>query len=354
MLSKMFTPNCAATGIGSVPHTDQDAAWKNIIENFPELPFWPQFPLIDRREEMDFQYTESLPGLSVDTGKLILDTDSPEVAREIEEFYRNARSGNPDHFGISDSYGRGLWSMEEKLSSVPGLTGVKGQLIGPVSLGLRATDQTLKPLLYNDILRDVLLTDIGYKARWMELKMRTVSENTLVILDEPYLSFVGSAFTNLKEEDVGRWLERCTERLEGLVGIHCCSNTDWGFLMGLSLDIISFDAYQYGFRLTLYEDELARYLERGGIIAWGLVPTSADLLGTSTADSLADMFESILQDLEDRGIGPSTVLPNSLITPACGLGSTDVSTCERAHAMTRELSAKVRRRYDLFPSGNAR
>lgn len=343
----MFKPNCAASGVGSVPHTDPDAAWKDIIENFPELPFWPQFSNIDRREEMNFQYIESLPGLSPEPGKLILDIDASETAMELEQFLINSESGELHRFGISEDYSRGIWSMEEKLSGLTGLKGMKGQLIGPVSLGMQATDRQLNPLIYNDILRDVILTDIRYKVRWLEEKMEAISGNTIVILDEPYLSFVGSAFSNLMKKDVGEWLNRCVELAKGLVGIHCCSNTDWGFLMGLNLDIISFDAFQYSIRLTLYEEELARFLERGGIIAWGLVPTSGEELRGLNASRLADVFDEILSTLEGKGIERNTVLPNSIITPACGLGSAEVSTCEGAHAMTRKLSREIKRRHEI-------
>lgn len=342
-----FEPNCRATGIGSVPYVDINRAWDSIKANFPEIPYWPQLPKLRKTEEMNFQYIESFPGLSLDNKKLIVDTDSLRTAEELDDFYVNVRDDDLDFFRISEEHSLGLWSMGEALGGYGGIKAVKGQMFGPVSFGLQATDQNLNPIIYNDILRDVLLNDIRNKARWLESKMRSMSDTTIILFDEPYLSFVGSAFSNLKKKEVGLWLNRCMESLHGLKGIHCCSNTDWGFLMGLDIDIVSFDAYQYGDRLVLYGNELEDFLSRDGIIAWGIIPTDASELERVTVDDLFSRLRALLDGLEKKGIARDQLLSRSLITPACGLGSVSEALSDRAHSMSRELSVILRERYGL-------
>jgi len=342
-----FEPNCRATGIGSVPHRDIDSAWESVCRNFPEIPFWPQLPMLRKTEEMKFQYIESFPGLSAEKNKLIVDTSSERTAEEIDEFYMNAGRENLEYFGITEKHSKGLWTMKNALSNVGSIRGIKGQILGPISLGLQATDQDLKSIIYNDIFRDVIITDIKFKARWMEERLREISKNTMIILDEPYLSFVGSAFCSLQKEEVGWLLNQCVDLLQGLKGIHCCSNADWGFLMSLNMDIISFDAYQYGDRLVLYGDDLEGFLERKGIIGWGLVPTSNENLEKENSSTLMARFEKLLKLLERKGFERERILHRSMITPSCGLGSTRVDVCEKAHSMTKELSLKIRERYGL-------
>jgi len=342
-----FIPNCLATAIGSVPFISVDDAYENILENFPYIPFWPQLPRLRRTEEMNFQYLDSFPGLSSAKKKLIVDTDSLETAHELEEFYSNARGENPDYFRIREKSSVGLASMKEHLHGSKDIIAVKGQLFGPISLGLQATDQFLRSLIYNDIFMDVILTDIRYKAKWLELKLREICPDTIIFFDEPYLSFVDTAFCSLPKSDVKAWLNHCMGLMEGKKGIHCCSNTDWGFLTELDIDIISFDAYQYGDKLVLFGENIHQFLERGGMIAWGIVPTGKESLMNENIESLYSRFEGLLGVLESKGIQREIVLSRSLITPSCGLGGSDIDTCKRAHSLTRELSLMIRKKYGL-------
>ena len=342
-----FKANCLATGIGSVPFISVDDAYKNIFENFPNIPFWPQLPRLNRTEEMNFQYLDSIPGLSSEKEKLVVDIGSLETALELEEFYTNAASENLDYFRIKKNSSVGLWEMKEHLNGSLDIMAVKGQLYGFISLGFQATDENLRSLIYNDIFRDVILKDIKYKAKWLELELREICPNTIIFFDEPYLSFVDTAFCSLSKNNVKEWMNQCMDLMEGKKGIHCCSNTDWGFLTELDIDIISFDAYQYGGKVLLFGENIHSFLERGGMIAWGIVPTAKEILINDSVETLFARFERLLADLESRGINREIVLSHSLITPSCGLGSSDIDTCKRAHSLTRELSQLIRKKYGL-------
>lgn len=346
-MRRTFVPNCLPTGIGSVPQINVGDAWRCIIENFPAIPYWPQLPNLHPKEQMNFQYIGSMPGLSSCKKKLLVDTLSVDTACELDEFYRMAQDNNIDYFAIDPDHSAGLWSIEEYLGSVKGILAVKGQIIGPVSLGLGATDAVLKPLLYNDIFRDVIITDLKFKSRWLERRLEKVCPTTMVMFDEPFLSFVDSAFGNLNQEEVTRWLTDCASLLKGLWGVHCCSNMDWGFLMRVGMDIISFDAFTYGDRFVLYAEELTAFLGNGGIVAWGMVPTNQGSMDKINGNILLERFENILSNLEIKGLSRELVLRQSLVTPSCGLGSGTSENSLRVHFLTRELSQKIRARYEL-------
>src|SRR5262245_38717979 len=55
----------AATGIGSLPHTDPVAAAELSLQCLPELPFAPQLPGRDPREGMVAQWLQALPEVRV-------------------------------------------------------------------------------------------------------------------------------------------------------------------------------------------------------------------------------------------------------------------------------------------------
>jgi hypothetical protein len=128
--------------------------------------------------------------------------------------------------------------------------------------------------------------------------------------------------------------------VKGLKGIHCCGNTDWSVLLSTNLNILSFDAYSYLETLSLYPKELKAFLERGGILAWGIVPTSEDVL-KEEAESLVRRFKEGVETLSKNGID-QTLLQRAIITPSCGTASLSIPLSERVCHLTAEVSKRLR------------
>ena len=60
-------------------------------------------------------------------------------------------------------------------------------------------------------------------------------KETLVVLNEPYLASLGSSVVPVDRETVAAGWDDIASLVKGGLGIHCCSNTDWDFIMGLNL-----------------------------------------------------------------------------------------------------------------------
>ena len=163
---------------------------------------------------------------------------------------------------------------------------------------------------------------------------------TMIFFDEPSLSSFGSAFSSLNREDVVHSLNECFDAVKGLKGIHCCGNTDWSVLLSTHLNILSFDAYGYLETLYLYPKELKAFLERGGILAWGIVPTSEDVL-KEEAGSLVKRFKEGVETLSKNGID-QTLLQRAILTPSCGIASLPIPLAERVCQLTAEVSKRLR------------
>jgi hypothetical protein len=109
------------------------------------------------------------------------------------------------------------------------------------------------------------------------------------------------------------------------------------------VDIINFDAYTYFDRFALYRKDLLSFLEREGVLAWGLVPTSDDNLASQeSADSLAEKWLERARSLTGPGLTLASVLQHSLITPSCGCGSLGEAVAERVVRLTRQVSDGLR------------
>jgi len=112
----------------------------------------------------------------------------------------------------------------------------------------------------------------------------------------------GSAYFNISREKALSLIQEVLGGINGIRGIHCCGNTDWSVLLASSTHIIGFDAYNYAGSLSLYPAEVKKLLDRGGAIAWGIVPNTSDSLAQETASSLKDRLEEAMAPLTRHGI----------------------------------------------------
>jgi hypothetical protein len=344
---KALTP-LAITGIGSVPFEDPQEAAALILKHFPEVPFWPQLVRLGFREEMVAQGAGGLPGLKVDLEgrQVFLD---PEASREmaLAQFYETLWAGGLDPYALAPEEARGFYALLDQASARPdGPGALKGQVVGPVTFAGMVKAGDGKPILYDRELTQAVSQGLAKKAAWQAEQFQKAGREAVIFFDEPILTGFGSAFLPVSREEVTATL---TETMEAAresgpmtVGVHCCGNTDWGLLLSTPLDILSFDSYGYFDHLLLYDQALMAFFERGGYVAWGLVPTGGGDLAQETGDSLWQRFTSQVERLAGLGLGLTTVLQHSLLTPACGLGYLSPEEAARALALLAELSGRAR------------
>lgn len=332
-----------ATAIGSLPHTDPKEACDLVLRYLPEIPIWPQLPRRSFRENMYAQFSEGFPGVVLDGDRISIDRSRP-AEETLEGLYTDYLAENRDAFAISDSYAAGLQTFLSLGSRLGNPTAVKGQVTGPVSWGLGVTDEGRRPALYDEVLADALAKHLRMKAAWQEKALQALCPNTIIFMDEPYMASFGSAFVSLSREKVLALWGEVLGGIQGLRGLHCCGNTDWSVVLSAPIDILSFDAYDYGQTLSLYPEEVRRFLGRGGIIAWGIVPTQEEPLGKEDLESLLARLEEAMGFLERKGMPRERLLRQSLITPACGLGSLSPQAAARALELTAALSQALRKR----------
>jgi hypothetical protein len=336
--------NCMATGIGSLPFTDVQEACSLIFQHVPEAPHWPQLPRLSPREGMIDQFLEGMPGVVVeDGGKPYLRALEPY--QEWEQFYEDYEGSNLGAFAISAERAQGLQAFLQEIGRREPPLFVKGQVTGPITLGLTLKEQEGAAAFFNQDLRDMLVKLVAMKARWQEETFRRLlpQAETIIFLDEPILSSYGSAFMNVGREEVINALREAIAPLQGLKGVHICGNTDWPMIMEVGLDIIDFDAFYYLSSFLLYAEQLRAFLEGGGAIAWGIVPTDEEALKNTDPAELVSTLTKGMDQLVKEGIGQALLSGRSLITPSCGAGSLSEGGARTAYQMTSEVAARLRR-----------
>ncbi|MFC2003017.1 methionine synthase [Chloroflexota bacterium] len=334
--------NCLPTAIGSMPHTDPRTACSAITRYLKDIPVWPQLPQRSFLENMYVQYSQGFPGVVVKENSIYIDR-SQDLTQPLEDLYAAYLADNADKYPISPDYATGL----HRFLSLTNLTpmAVKGQVTGPVTWGMTVTDESRKPIIYDELLSDAVTKLLKLKAAWQEKALSKISKNTIIFVDEPYMSAFGSISMNLSREQVISLLEEVFDEISGLKGIHCCGNTDWSVLLDTSVDIISFDSYNYAQSLSLYPAEVKKFLDRNGAIAWGIVPNEKEALARESAASLKDRLEEAMAPFTRNGIPFRQLLAQGLLTPSCGLSSLATEEADRTLELLAELSIKIRKHY---------
>ena len=334
-----------ATGIGSVPFVDVTQTCLHILKCLPEIPFWPQLVKRSHTEDMNIQYSEGLPLLKIIEEKRTLIVPSDHRESELVNFYDHFLADDLDHFAISKEYAPGLAELIRLIQEHPEKYGpyIKGHSVGPITFAAGITVPDGKSLLYDPELLEAMVKGLSIKALWQVREMEKSGKRPIIFLDEPYLSGFGSAFSPIERHEVISLLKELIdyirERSEALIGIHCCGNTDWSMIIEAGPDIVNFDAFEYMDFFLLYPDHISSFLLGGGIIAWGVVPTSA-YTGRESVEDIYLKLEQGLNRSYELGLGKEQIIRNSILTPSCGMGSMDETSTLRVLDLLSALSEK--------------
>ncbi len=345
--------NGIATGIGSLPLTNPDEAAALALRYLPEAPIWPQLPQKDFREHMDGQYSEALPGLRLDAGrKRFFFESSKDISTELEHFFERYIEKDYAFFKISEEYAAGFYAFLRALrKGLPKDTRfLKGHITGPLTAGISFKDESGRDVIHNDVLYDAVVKGLAMKAAWQIRELKQFGRPVIIFIDEPAMESLGSGFSAVSSAVVAEKLNEIAAVIHeegGIAGIHCCGNADWPMLFKTDVDIVNFDAFGYLERVLLYPADIGAFYDRGGSLAWGIVPTGA-FTGNETAEGLLAKLDAGMKRLEREGVARATILRRCLITPSCGMGSLTPDKAEAILRLLREVSAAMRKAVEPF------
>ena len=347
--------NLLSTAIGSMPFDDADYAVNVSIDRL-DAPIWPQLSAYGLLEQMEIQYSENIPCAVIDRekGRMYFKTDE-DYSEAFGEFYEKymaaEEDGNFDFMAITEDYSKGLYALLDKLRKEnKKLPWLKVQTTGPCSFALTITDENKRAIYYNEEFRDVIVKAIGMKCRWQIQKFKPFAENIICFIDEPILSAFGSStYVSVSREDVVAILSEVIEAVRaegGLSGIHCCGNTEWSILIDAGVDIVNFDAFEFGHTIAIYPEQVKKHLEAGKYLAWGVVPTSVKIR-EQTPESLERKLEEGMDNLAAKGISKALIVSQAIITPSCGTGSLETEDAEKVFGLTKELAKRMKEKYGV-------
>lgn len=317
----------AVVGIGSLPHRDASAAAAFAISEF-DIATIPTLPNLSRAETMLGQAIVGRTGLDLD------DDGAIEVADREAPAASDLTAG-----ALIDADGfagfRAFLDLAGKIRFDG--TAVKWQFVGPVTLGVALQRAGLPTAVAFD------LAQATVRSALVELSAAVTAalpnSPQMVIIDEPSLvDLMSPGFPIPPDEAIDRMSGAMAALpTTTLGGIHCCGASDMATLLASGPSVVSVPVSG---ELLDYAGYLTRFLDDGGIIAWGALPTGGPV--PSRPDrawrELSDLWCSLVQ----RGCDPVQLRRRSLVSPECGLASHSVSVARSIARLTGDVGKRVK------------
>ena len=335
--------NLLTTAMGVMPHTNADRALEVALSM--DIPFWPQLPKLSYYEDMYVQASEHFPGIVLDVEKRVLGFSMDKFMTEFEETL--AHYEEPEYFDITDEYSS-VYSrfLAMDLSDRPA---IRGQIEGPISFGMNVLDSNERPILFDDTIRPLILEILAKRVNVQLKRLKELNADAFMFVDEPGLQFLFSGLSGYSDTAGREDMSAFFDMIDRPRGVHLCGNPDWDFLLDLDLDILSLDVYSNGEIFAAYGDAVKRFLEKGAVLVWGIVPTNFEPFEEESLKSLKERLKTLWDALSRKGIDRQFLLSKSLLSPAtcCLINPDGEKTVEMAFDLIRELSLRLREEYRL-------
>ena len=318
-----------ATSIGSLPHTDPRAAATFVLERQSRLPAAPSLPNRSGLERMIAQAAWGIAGVDV----------LPDGSLQVDEGAVDPQAPLTDS-GID---GEPFVALRAFLGAVAGRTGpIKLQLTGPVTLGIA--------LLAVGVPAPRAFAVAGGAVRARARALLAAARDAaplaplVVFVDEPGLTAAMDPDFPLDPNGTIDLVSSALATIEphAITGLHCCGRADWKVAVQTGPQVLSLPV---GMGAVDQAGALAGFLEHGGLVAWGAVPTSGPL-GTA-ADRLWHQLSAEWCGLTQGGCDGVAIREQALITPACGLAGHGTEQAD----MVLSLAGQVARRLQTQTHG---
>lgn len=313
----------ATCSIGSLPHRDPGEAVRYVLARQPVLPAAPTLPAAHPLEHMISTAAWGILGVEVsgDAGLAVNPADLDPEAPLGDAWFEGAP------FVTLRTFLRAVQHRRQP---------IKLQITGPVTLGLAL----LQAGVADELAFRVAGAAVRSRARAL-LALAAVeapSAQPVVFLDEPGLvGGLASGFP-LAPDVLIDLISGALSVLEphAVTGLHCCGPADWRVVLQAGPQVLSLPV---GAGIEASAGALSSFVERGGWVAWGAIPTDQPR-GESSA-RLWRGLSSHWCELVQSGCDPVRLRTQALITPACGLAHHGLDQADQVMALTEQVAARL-------------
>ena len=317
------------TTIGTLPHADPSAAVQFVLTSQPRLPALPLLPNWSPLERRIPQAASGIPGVTV----------RADGSLDISPSRRGHTSLDPEATFSDTAFAlpayRVLHHFLDALASWAGPA--KFQVAGPITLGLALQRAGVSDTVAFQVAGNVLCGRV--RALLDLVKARAPLVAPVVFVDEPGLRSIGEPGFPLGPNEAVDLVSSVLATIEprGTTALRCGGPADWPLVLAAGPQILAVPATP---SMIDVAGTLDQFLEGGGWVAWGAVPTEGPMFGVNR---LWRELAGLWCDLVRSGVDPVRLRTQALVTPVAGLGRYGVQQAEAVLSLVDNLA---RRLYD--------
>lgn len=321
-MHRINIPGGIATGIGGLPHRDANEAAAFSLREM-ELPTIPYLPRRSPAEGAVAQAMIGMQGITVGQyGSISVHPDQIDPLAPVRTDIQNDAFVGFRTF-LDAAKGRQGW--------------VKWQFIGPVTFGM-ALMRAGVPMseAFESAVRCVR-SKVEHLIQVVDKALPGCQQ--LVFIEEADLSELMNPGFPIAPDTAIDLVSGALAAIEtdAVAGLHVCGLADIPTQLAAGPAVLSLPVRPEVADSAGY---LIRFMERGGYVAWGVVPTSGPIL--ASAERPWRNLTQLWCELVQRGADPSMLRRQSIITPECGLSSHSPVVAERVHRIAADVSRRAR------------
>lgn len=337
--------------VGDLPYEDIQLCKQMMLRLYEKIPFLPELPLMDARDEVCCRTLENMPCFYQKDGKWMISDNTDEKMMYTEMLYEKIIKSEPpydlDMFSTEAPF---FYMYIEILKRIkPQYTVIN--LTGPFTLANSMFNKNASTILLDKTYRKFICSTVIIKSLLFISKIKEASPETkpIIMFDEKMLFKYGTlkrTNESITKELVESLFEKVFLRLrkEGaIIGVQSFEKCNWQLIFDIDcVDIISFDAYQNPANLNMLASSVNRFLAKGGYINWGIIPVmNENVIRSLNQKEIIDRLKSTMELLSKEGVSMDLLLKRFTISIQGNLSKQPLIFAEKALMMANQISNKI-------------
>ena len=337
---------------GSLPYDNIQLCKQMMLRLYEGIPYLAELPLIDKNDNVITKTLDKIPGFTFKDGKILLPESNnakfTDACSKLDEVYNSNNLAEIEKFAQTDTPFTSIYyEMLKRLT--PEYTVIN--LVGPFTIANSVFNRNPVMLLTDKVYRKFIIQMLTIKALSYVSKIKSASPKTtpIVLFEENLLYKYGSLKrTNeqITKDIVISLLAKVFSEVHqagAVVGVQSFEKCNWKLVFEAgNVDLISFDAYNNPNNLNIINDDVNRFLAKGGYINWGIIPVTNEIairnLNVDNAyKRLTDSMESLIND----GVSADLLYRNATISIQGNMSQLPILFAEKALMITNQVSKKL-------------